>query len=194
MMEYQLESRFLHYVSYHGGCRHSAYTCICACGPNTAVLHYGHAGAPNDRQLSDGDIALLDMGAEYFCYCSDITCSYPVSGKFTADQRMVYNAVLEAQKQIFAAMRPGVAWPDMHRLMWRVVVGALRDYGLLVGDLEEMLDAGIGPVFIPCGMGHLIGLDTHDVVSDGHGSPPCPSTSPPLLARLGPARPPHVHV
>jgi len=76
---------------------------------------------------------------------------------------MVYGAVLEAQRQIFAAMRPGVTWPDMHRLMWRVVVGALREYGVLVGDLEEMLAAGVGAVFIPCGLGHLIGLDTHDV-------------------------------
>jgi len=163
MMEFQLEARFLHHIYYHGGCRLCAYTCICACGPNSAVLHYGHAGAPNERQLSDGSMALIDMGAEYNCYCSDITCSYPVNGKFTPDQAMVYGAVLEAQRQIFAAMRPGVTWPDMHRLMWRVVVGALREYGVLVGDLEEMLAAGVGAVFIPCGLGHLIGLDTHDV-------------------------------
>ena len=163
MMEFQLEARFLHHIYYHGGCRLAAYTCICACGPNSSVLHYGHAGAPNDQALKDGSMALLDMGAEYFCYCSDITCSYPVNGKFTADQAMVYGAVLEAQKQIFAAMRPGVAWTDMHRLMWRVVLAALRDYGVLVGELEDMLAAGIGPVFMPAGLGHLIGMDTHDV-------------------------------
>jgi len=163
LMEYQLEAKFLHHIYYYGGCRLAAYTCICACGPNSAVLHYGHAGAPNDQKLEAGSMALLDMGAEYFCYCSDITCSYPVSGTFTPDQAMVYGAVLEAQKQILAAMRPGVSWAAMHRLMWRVVVSALRDYGLLVGELEEMLQAGIGAVFIPCGLGHLIGLDTHDV-------------------------------
>ena len=67
MMEYQLESLFMHHTYSHGGCRHVAYTCICACGPNPAVLHYGHAGAPNARQLLPGDGALLDMGAEYHC-------------------------------------------------------------------------------------------------------------------------------
>ena len=78
-MEYQLESLFMHHTYTHGGCRHMAYTCICACGPNPAVLHYGHAGAPNDRVLADGDMALLDMGAEYHCYASDITCSFAVA-------------------------------------------------------------------------------------------------------------------
>ena len=115
LMEWHLESRFQFHISYHGGCRHVAYTCICAGGLNAAVLHYGHAGAPNDRQLQDGQMSLLDMGAEYRCYCSDITCSYPVNGTFTEDQKMVYNAVLDAQKNIFAAMKPGCSWPDMHR-------------------------------------------------------------------------------
>jgi Xaa-Pro dipeptidase len=68
MFEFQLESLFLHHCYMWGGARHVGYTCICAVGPNAAVLHYGHAGAPNDRVLADGDIALLDMGAEYACY------------------------------------------------------------------------------------------------------------------------------
>jgi Xaa-Pro dipeptidase len=76
MMEYQLESLFQHYTYTHGGCRLMSYTCICACGPNPAILHYGHSGRPNDRLLKDGDMALLDMGAEYHCYASDITCRY----------------------------------------------------------------------------------------------------------------------
>ena len=80
MMEYQLEARFLFHIADAGGCRHCAYTCICACGPNAAVLHYGHAGAPNDRRLLATDIGLLDMGAEYHCYASDITCSYLIGG------------------------------------------------------------------------------------------------------------------
>jgi len=95
-----------------------------------------------------------------------------VGGKFTPDQRMVYSAVLEAQRQIFAAMRPGVAWADLHRLMWRVQLQALLEAGVLLGDLDEMLAAGLGAVFTPCGMGHLIGLDTHDVGGYLHGCPP----------------------
>ena len=74
--EYQLESLFRHHIYTHAGCRNTAYTCICACGPNSGTLHYGHAGAPNDRTLAETDVALLDMGAEYHAYCSDITCRY----------------------------------------------------------------------------------------------------------------------
>eukprot|EP00041_Stephanoeca_diplocostata_P006363 m.82240 g.82240 ORF g.82240 m.82240 type:complete len:545 (-) comp16322_c0_seq3:170-1804(-) len=163
MGEFQMESLFNHYIYYRGGCRHTAYTCICACGPSAATLHYGHAGAPNDRKLSADDIALLDMGAEYHCYASDITCSYPVSGKFNDKQRIIYEGVLDAVKAVETAMKPGVSWPDMHRLAARCVLANLLKHGLLVGDLDEMDAANLGATFMPHGLGHLIGLDTHDV-------------------------------
>ena len=108
-MEYQLESLFMHHTYTHGGCRHMAYTCICACGPNPAVLHYGHAGAPNARLLKEGDQALLDMGAEYHCYAADITCSFPISSDFTPDQILIHEAVLAAQVAVIGALKPGVA-------------------------------------------------------------------------------------
>jgi Xaa-Pro dipeptidase len=92
-MEFELEATFLYEIYKNGGCRRAAYTSICACGPNAAVLHYGHAAAPNDRQIQSNDIALLDMGAEYHNYVSDITCSFPVSGKFTADQRVIFTSL-----------------------------------------------------------------------------------------------------
>lgn len=163
MLEYQLEALFLFHCAFHGGCRHQAYTCICACGPDGAVLHYGHAGAPNERQLLETDMALLDMGCEYQFYASDITCSFPLSGEFSADQRVVYEAVLDSQRQILSAMRPGVLWSDMHRLMWRVTLTHLSKAGLVRGDLEAMLEANVGYIFTPHGLGHLIGIDTHDV-------------------------------
>ena len=75
MMEYELEALFRYEIYKNGGCRHTAYTSICACGPNSAVLHYGHAAAPNTGVLQEQDMALLDMGANYHGYCSDITCS-----------------------------------------------------------------------------------------------------------------------
>ena len=78
-IEYELEAKFLYEIYRNGGCRRCAYTSICACGPNSAVLHYGHAGAPNDRPLLSTDMALLDMGAEYHGYVSDITCSVSVT-------------------------------------------------------------------------------------------------------------------
>lgn len=104
MSEFQLESLFNHWCYYHGGCRHSSYTCICASGNNGSVLHYGHAGEPNAKTIRDGDLCLFDMGTEYQCYGADITTSFPANGKFTPDQRMIYGAV-------FGAFRAGMWRP-----------------------------------------------------------------------------------
>ena len=163
MMEYQLESLFQHYTYTHGGCRHQSYTCVCACGPSPSILHYGHAGRPNDRQLLDGDIALLDMGAEYHCYASDITCSFPVNGKFSDDQLLIYNAVLSAQIAVITTLKPGISYLDMHRLAERAILKSLKNGGLLLGEVDDMIDADLGAIFMPHGLGHLIGLDAHDV-------------------------------
>ncbi|KAI4379994.1 hypothetical protein MLD38_006228 [Melastoma candidum] len=162
MKEYQLESIFLHHTYMYGGCRHCSYTCICATGGNSSVLHYGHAAAPNDRTLEDGDMALLDMGAEYHFYGSDITCSFPVNGKFTSDQSLVYNAVLQAHDAVIAAMKPGVSWVEMHKLAERFIIESLKKGGILFGDVEEMMFHRLGAVFMPHGLGHLLGIDTHD--------------------------------
>lgn len=124
MKEYQLESLFLHHCYSEGGARHVCYTCIAATGENSAVLHYGHAGAPNTRTLHEGDMCLFDMGCEYSCYCSDITCSFPVSGKFSDKQRLIYQAVYHANKAVMKAVKPGVSWIDMHLLAerwWRML-------------------------------------------------------------------------
>lgn len=185
-MEYQLESLFMHHTYTHGGCRHLAYTCICACGPNPAVLHYGHAGAPNARLLREGDQALLDMGAEYHCYAADITCSFPIGADFTADQVLVHEAVLAAQLAVIDALRPGVAWPAMHRLAERTILEHLKGGGLLQGNIDEMLDADLGSTFMPHGLGHLIGLDTHDVGGYLEGKPDRPDR--PGLNKLRTAR------
>eukprot|EP00051_Salpingoeca_urceolata_P026513 m.477614 g.477614 ORF g.477614 m.477614 type:complete len:503 (-) comp20885_c0_seq1:124-1632(-) len=163
MFEYQLESIFQHYTYYHGGCRFMSYTCICGSGHNSATLHYGHTGAPNLKQVNDGDICLFDMGAEYSCYASDITCSFPANGKFTAKQKVIYNAVLKSNLAVQAAMRPGVSFKTMHRLADKVHLEELVAAGLLVGDVDEMMKVHLGSTFMPHGLGHLIGIDTHDV-------------------------------
>ncbi|XP_069142921.1 uncharacterized protein [Solanum lycopersicum] len=162
MKEYQLESMFLHHTYMYGGCRHCSYTCICATGDNSAVLHYGHAAAPNDKTLQEGDMALLDMGAEYHFYGSDITCSFPVNGKFTRDQSLLYTAVLDAHDAVISAMKPGVSWVDMHKLAERVILESLKKGNLLVGDVDKMMAERLGAVFMPHGLGHLLGIDTHD--------------------------------
>ncbi|KAJ4849361.1 hypothetical protein Tsubulata_044279 [Turnera subulata] len=162
MKEYQLESIFLHHTYMYGGCRHCSYTCICATGENSAVLHYGHAAAPNDKTLEDGDIALFDMGAEYQFYGSDITCSFPVNGKFTSDQSLIYNAVLHAHDAVISAMKPGVSWVDMHKLAEKTILQSLKKGSILVGDVDDMMAERLGAVFMPHGLGHFLGLDTHD--------------------------------
>eukprot|EP00794_Sanderia_malayensis_P018764 gene18764-20655_t len=163
MAEYQLESMFHHYVYARGGCRHTSYTCIAASGDNCATLHYGHAGAPNDKTVVEGDMCLFDMGGEYYCYSSDITCSFPANGKFTENQKKIYNAVLKSSRAVMAAVKPGVSWPDMHRLADRVHLEELKRHGIVKGEVDDMMKVYLGALFMPHGLGHFMGIDVHDV-------------------------------
>ncbi|GAB9473914.1 Xaa-pro dipeptidase [Globisporangium polare] len=163
-MEFHAESYFLHHCYSQGGARLHAYTCICGSGHNASALHYGHAGAPNDKILDDGDIFLCDMGAELHGYSSDITCTFPVNGKFTPDQRMIYEGVLKAHDAVLAAIKPGVSNVDMHLLSHRVLTQHLLEHGLFQnGTVDELMDHEISAYFYPHGLGHVLGLDVHDV-------------------------------
>lgn len=175
LLEYQAEAEFLKHAYFAGGCRHVSYTCICGSGGNSAVLHYGHAAAPNDKIIQAGDMCLFDMGANYFGYAADITCSFPATGKFSADQRAIYEAVLAANAAVQRAARPGVLWVDMHKLANRVLLEHLRTIGLVRGSIDAMMAAGVNGVFQPHGLGHLIGLDVHDVGAYLADCPPRPT-------------------
>eukprot|EP00743_Colponemidia_sp_Colp-15_P001221 GILK01001341.1.p1 GENE.GILK01001341.1~~GILK01001341.1.p1 ORF type:complete len:481 (-),score=77.27 GILK01001341.1:273-1715(-) len=174
--EGQLESLFLHEVYSKGGCRETAYVGICGSGKNGAILHY----PDNDKETRDGQMILIDMGGEYYCYASDITCSYPVNGRFTDNQKLVYNAVLAAQEAVFEAMKPEVSWLDMHIVAERVIVQHLKAGGLLVGEVDELMEARIPALFMPHGLGHLMGLDVHDC--GGYLRKPC---CPPRSSQAG---------
>eukprot|EP01133_Synstelium_polycarpum_P015968 gene15968-18985_t len=163
MKEYQCEAIFLYHAYHDFGCRNVGYTCICAANNNSSVLHYGHAGEPNASTIANGSMCLYDMGAEYHGYTADITCSFPANGKFTDDQKIVYNAVLDGSRQVIAALKPGVEWIAMHKLAERAILSGLLEGGLLVGSIDELVENKIGSVFFPHGLGHLLGLDTHDV-------------------------------
>lgn len=163
MTEYQLESLFQHYCYFNGGARHVSYTCICASGQNGAVLHYGHATAPNNKTINDGDMCVFDMGCEYYRYSSDITCSFPANGIFTPDQRIIYEAVLKANRTVLDAVKPGVSWYEMHLLAEKVQLEQMLKHGLLQGNVDEMMNARLGYIFMPHGLGHLLGIDVHDV-------------------------------
>eukprot|EP00457_Paulinella_chromatophora_P002072 gb/GEZN01002076.1/.p1 GENE.gb/GEZN01002076.1/~~gb/GEZN01002076.1/.p1 ORF type:complete len:740 (-),score=105.13 gb/GEZN01002076.1/:390-2609(-) len=175
MNERHLEAMFKGFTSYYGGSRHLAYTAICASGPNGAILHYGWAGNPNEKRLKDGESVVLDMGAEYHGYCTDLTRSYPVNGRFTDKQRNVYAAVLDAQTQVMNAMKPGVQWADMHRLAENIILRHLQNMGILNGTLKQLEEANLASVFMPHGLGHFIGLLTHDVGGYPPEGPPRPS-------------------
>lgn len=170
MNEFELESIFHDYCYRIGGMRHLSYTCICASGNNSSVLHYGHAGAPNDKVINDGDLCLFDMGGEYYCYASDITCTFPANGKFTPEQKFMYETVLKANRAVLNTVKAGVSWVDMHLLADKVILEELLKEGLVSGDLNEMLGKRISAIFFPHGLGHFMGIDTHDVggYPDGH--------------------------
>lgn len=131
MMEYQLEALYIANAYYFGGCRLLSYTAISGSGKNSAVLHYGHAGAPNNKLIEDGDMILVDMGAELHCYASDITNSFPANGRFTEDQKLIFETVAAMQNAVLEAMRPGTQWMDMHALAYRVMSERLLAAGLL---------------------------------------------------------------
>ena len=132
MYEYQCESLFKHYTYYNYGSRLQSYTSICGCGPNAAVLHYGHTGEPNSRKIASDDNCLFDMGAEYQCYASDITCSFPASGKFSPKYQPIYEAVLNAQRAVIAMIEPGVSWVDCHERAELEILKGLYKIGIVV--------------------------------------------------------------
>lgn len=163
-MEYGLESEFLHTCYSGGGCRSAMYVPIIASGPNGAILHYGHAGAPNDRQITPDDLILADCGCEYYQYGSDITTTFPASGRFSARQAAIYGAVLAAQRAVLAAMKPGVSWTDMQTLAYQEILTGLEAAGVVAGGtVEQYLEAELGGLFMPHGLGHFLGINTHDV-------------------------------
>jgi len=107
------------------------------------------------------------MGAEYFGYGSDVTCTFPAGGVFDARQREVYEGVLNAQRVVIGMMKPGVAWTDCHKAAEGEVLKKLIELGLVVltngKSVEDLVEMRLGAVFMPHGLGHLIGVDTHDV-------------------------------
>jgi Xaa-Pro dipeptidase len=100
---------------------------ICGCGPTAATLHYHD----NDKTLRDGQTMLTDQGHSLHHYCSDLTISFPVNGKFTQKQANIYNIVLRASRRVFEALKPGISWVDMHKLAERTILEGLIELGCL---------------------------------------------------------------
>lgn len=114
--------------------------------------------------LNSGDLLLVDAGAESLGgWASDLTRTYPVNGKFSPTQRDIYEIVLEAHDQAIAAVKPGIEFRDLHRLATKVITEGLLNIGLLKGNLDDLLTENIAATFFPHGLGHLLGLDVHDM-------------------------------
>ena len=155
--EYQVEAELVHEFL-HFGAQAVAYPSIVAGGPNACVLHYRE----NSRQLTDGDLLLIDAGCEYQSYASDITRTFPVSGKFTGPQRDVYELVLAAQRACIDAVSPGADFHDYHKVAERVLAQGYIDLGLCTGTLDEVMESGSYKQFYMHRAGHWLGLDVHD--------------------------------
>jgi Xaa-Pro aminopeptidase len=162
VMEYEIEAELMHEFLRNRS-RGFAYSPIIASGFNACVLHY----IENNQEVKDGDMILMDFGAEYANYASDLTRSVPANGKFTARQKEVYTAVLTVMKQASSILRPGITLPDYHKQVGEMMTEQLLKLGLISQDEVKHQDPDWPAYkkYFMHGTSHYIGLDVHDVGS-----------------------------
>lgn len=158
LSEYHLESIIQHTFANHGA-RFNAYPSIVGSGDNGCILHY----IDNQSKLKAGDLVLIDAGCELGCYASDITRTFPVSGEFSLEQRLLYQIVLDAQYAAIEAVKPGNHWNHPHEAAVRVLTSGLIQLGLIAAELEEAIEKELYKPFYMHRTGHWLGLDVHDV-------------------------------
>lgn len=161
MFEYEIEAELL-YEFRRSGAQYPAYTPIVASGANACVLHYN----ANNAQCRDGDLILIDAGCELDSYASDITRTYPVNGRFSEPQKILYELVLAAQAASLAVIKPGTIYSGMHDAAVRVLAQGMLDTGLLdkstFGSVDDVIAERAHQQFYMHGTGHWLGLDVHD--------------------------------
>lgn len=158
MTEQQIANHFSSVTKYFSNSTIPYDNIVCA-GKNASFLHYSPSSF---EKFVNGQMVLIDAGARLFGYCSDITRSYPVNGKFTEKQAAVYNLVLKAQSDVFDQVKPGVSWQQMHITAEKTILAGLKDLDILTGDLDEMWNKRVSYYFFPHGLGHYLGLYVHD--------------------------------
>lgn len=158
MQEYQIEA-LIEQIFRRRGAAGPAYTSIVGGGPNATVLHYIN----NDAELRDGDLLLIDAGAEYKGYASDITRTFPINGRYTKAQREIYDLVLKTQMSCVEMVRPGVTHDQLKQHSIEMLTEGMVELGLLKGDPEELIKEKKHEQFYMHGLGHMIGIDVHDV-------------------------------
>lgn len=140
------------------GAARVGYPYIIASGANATTLHYNF----NDQICENGDLLLIDAGAEYNYYSGDITRTFPVSGKFSEAQKKVYQGVLDIQKEILAQLKPGLYFKDLHKMGEEKLTDLMFELGLLSGRKEDVMKANEHRKYYPHGIGHWLGMDVHD--------------------------------
>lgn len=157
MFEYEVEAEYLHEFRRNGAT--PSYSPIVGAGENSCTLHY----VDNDAELEDGDLLLIDAGCEYDYYASDVTRTVPVNGRFSPEQRAIYEIVLDAQAAAIARAREGNHWNEPHDAAVRVITKGLRKLGLLDGTVPRLVKSGAYREFFMHRTGHWLGMDVHDV-------------------------------
>ena len=158
MFEYQLQAEIEHECMMAGS-RLPAYSAIVGSGKNACVLHY----VENNQKMHNGDLVLIDAGAELQCYASDITRTFPVNGRFSEEQRAIYDLVLAANLAAIDAIKPGAHWNEAHEAVVRVLTEGLLELGLMQGETEQLIANEEYKEFFMHKTGHWLGLDVHDV-------------------------------
>ncbi|MGG6292910.1 aminopeptidase P N-terminal domain-containing protein [Leptolyngbya sp. AN02str] len=165
--EYEVQAEIEHTFRLNGASG-PAYPSIVASGPNACILHY----TENTRKMHDHDLLLIDAGCAYGYYNSDITRTFPINGKFTPEQKALYEIVLEAQLKAIAQVQPGNPYSQIHDAAVEVIVDGLMDLGLLKGSKEEIIKEQHYKPFYMHRTGHWLGLDVHDVGVYQHDETP----------------------
>ena len=156
--EFQIEAELIHEFMFHG-LRSPAYPSIVASGANACVLHY----TENSSRLQAGDLLLIDAGAECNYYPADITRTFPVSGRFSQPQKLLYQLVLDAQLAAIEQVKPGIPWNYSHDIAIEVLTKGLVDLGILSGAIAELIEEEAYKPYYMHRIGHWLGLDVHDV-------------------------------
>jgi Xaa-Pro aminopeptidase len=156
--EYEIEA-LIEYIFRRSGARGPAYNSIIGSGVNATILHYIN----NDAELKDGDLLLVDAGAEYEGFASDITRTFPVSGRFTAPQRDIYQLVLDCQEQCIQMTSPGMTLDEMHTRSVEILTEGMVKLGLLKGEVKKLIEEEQYKKFYMHRLSHYLGMDVHDV-------------------------------
>jgi Xaa-Pro aminopeptidase len=158
MREYEVEA-LIEYIFRRSGAHAPAYGSIVGAGENATILHY----TSNDAVMRDGDLLLIDAGAEFEGYASDITRTFPVGGRFTEAQRDIYQLVLECQEECIRMVAPGVTLEEMHERSVEMLTEGMVRLGLLEGDVKKLIEEETYKKFYMHRLGHYLGMDVHDV-------------------------------